>query len=66
MKLTKAQNMALRYYAQGGTLDDPARVWAPIRRLVARGLIVKTGRVYRGKQYYTLSPAGRAALESSP
>lgn len=61
-KLTEGQELALRHYAHGGTVGDPKRVWAPIRRLIARGLIAKTGRIYRGRPYYTITPAGRTAL----
>lgn len=62
--LSKSQEMALRHYAHGGTVGDPRLVWAPIRRLIVRGLIAKTGRTYRGQAYYSITPAGRLALEA--
>jgi len=56
-----AQFYHLRNFFHGWTVSHPARAAAPIRRLIKRGLIAKTG-VVRGRPYYQATAAGRAIL----
>ena len=60
-RLTKAQEYWLQSYCHGWTLEHPDRAPAPLRRLIRRGLIAKTG-VYRGRGYYAATAAGLLAL----
>jgi len=64
-KLTSAQVYWLRNYVHGWTLPNPRTTIAPIRRLIARGLIAQTG-MYRGRPYFAITDAGRTALGEQP
>ncbi len=63
--LTKAQRRWFTDFQHGWTISDPTRVPAPLRRLLQRKLIEKTG-VMQGRPYFQASAAGRAALEKTP
>jgi DNA-binding PadR family transcriptional regulator len=64
VKLSKAQRYWLQMYIHGWTIRSPSLAAAPIRRLIKRGLIEKTG-VVRGRPYFQATDAGRAALTRS-
>lgn len=62
-KLTKAQKEFLGLYLQGGwTISDPVCAYAPERRLIKRRLISRTG-THQGRPFFSITSAGRAALE---
>ena len=62
--LTKAQRYWLERFLHGWTLPNPSRAPAPLRRLIKRRLLEKTG-VVQGRPYYQASALGRSALEAS-
>ena len=63
--LTKTQRYFLEGFIYGWTISHPAAAHPSLRRIIARGLIAKTG-VVGGRPYFAITTAGRAALEHTP
>lgn len=62
--ISMAQERVLMHFAWGGSVTDPRRTFAPIRRLIARGLIEPIGHL-AGRQHWKISEAGLRALSQS-
>lgn len=63
--ITEAQEYWLRQYFYGGSISQKAMAFAPIRRLIKRNLIERTGTSRLGRPYFNITDAGRAALRKS-
>lgn len=68
VKLTEAQRMVLRTFAEwenGRPAGARAVAWAPVRRMIRRGYLAKTGHT-QDRARYSITPAGRQALKDHP